>query len=63
LYFDCHDGARRGLIEARRMGENRLACKYINLTNPDIVRPWIGLIVGPQRIGGCRTSGRLDLRR
>jgi hypothetical protein len=63
LYFDWHDGARRGLIEAMRLGENRMAGKYINLTNPDIVRPWIGLIVGPQRIDGCWTSGRLNFRR
>ena len=43
---------RRGLIDARREGANRLAGKYINLNNPEIVRPWTGLIVDNRRIDG-----------
>src|SRR3954463_5755853 len=43
LLFDWDNGRRRGLIEARRDGATGLAGKYINLTNRDIVRPWIGL--------------------
>jgi hypothetical protein len=63
LLFDWDNGKRKGLIEARRDGATRLVGKYINLTNPEIVRPWIGLIVGGDRIDGCWTGGRLDFRR
>lgn len=63
LLFDWDDGKRRGLIDARRDGASRLVGKYINLTNPAIVRSWIGLIVNNQRIDGRWTSGRLDFRR
>jgi hypothetical protein len=63
LKFDWNGGARRGLIEARREGANRLIGKYINLTNPDIQRPWIGLIVSNDRIDGRFPEGRLDFRR
>src|SRR5262249_14948902 len=38
LLFDWNDGARRGLIDAHRDGA-RLVGKYINLTDPKIVRP------------------------
>jgi hypothetical protein len=54
--------ARRGLIDARRDGA-RLVGKYINLTDPKIMRPWIGLIVSDLRIDGRWTGGRLDFRR
>lgn len=63
LQFDWNDGARRGLIDARRDGTNRLVGKYINLTAPEIRRPWIGLIVSNDRIDGRWTGGRLDFRR
>jgi hypothetical protein len=63
LLFDWDGGKRRGLIDARHDGANRLAGKYINLTDPAIVRPWLGLIVNNQRIDGRWTSGRLDFRR
>ena len=62
LLFDWDDGARRGLIDARRDGA-RLVGKYINLTDPKVTRPWIGLIVSNQRIDGRWTGGRLDFRR
>jgi hypothetical protein len=62
LLFTWDHGARRGLIEARRAGA-RLTGKYINLTDPTITRPWIGLIVSHQRIDGRWTGGRLDFRR
>ena len=62
LLFDWDDGARRGLIEARREG-TRLVGKYINLTDPKVTRPWIGLIVSKQRIDGRWSGGRLDFRR
>jgi hypothetical protein len=51
------------LIEAKRDGRDRLVGKYINLTDPKIVRPWIGLIVNDRRIDGRWTGGRLDFRR
>jgi hypothetical protein len=61
--FDWNDGARKGLIDARREGTTRLIGKYINLTNPKIIRPWVGLIVSNQRIDGRWSGGRLDFRR
>ncbi len=63
LRFDWDSGARKGLIDARREGPQRLVGKYINLSNPAITRPWIGLIVDNQRIDGRWTQGRLDFRR
>jgi hypothetical protein len=62
LLFDWDNGARRGLIDAHREGA-RLVGKYINLTDPKITRPWVGLIVSCQRIDGQWTGGRLDFRR
>jgi hypothetical protein len=62
LLFDWANGARRGLIDAHREG-SRLVGKYINLTDPKVTRPWIGLIVSNQRIDGRWTGGRLDFRR
>ena len=62
LMFTWDHGARRGLIDARLEG-TRLTGKYINLTDPKITRPWIGLIVSHQRIDGRWTGGRLDFRR
>lgn len=63
LLFDWDRGARRGLIDAKRDGATRLIGKYINLTDPKITRPWIGLIVSNQRIDGRWPQGRLDFRR
>jgi hypothetical protein len=63
LLFDWHDGARKGLIDARREGADRLVGKYINLSNPEITQPWIGLIVSDRRIDGRWPRGRLDFRR
>ncbi len=63
LYFEWDGGARQGMIDARRDGSRRLVGKYINLSNPAIMRPWIGLIVDDQRIDGRWTQGRLDFRR
>ena len=62
LLFDWDNGVRRGLIDAHREG-TRLVGKYINLTDPKVTRPWIGLIVSNQRIDGRWTGGRLDFRR
>jgi hypothetical protein len=63
LLFEWDGGARRGLIDARRDGPNKLVGKYINLTDPTITRAWIGLIVSHRRIDGRWTGGRLDFRR
>jgi hypothetical protein len=63
LMFDWDHGARKGLIDARREGPQRLVGKYINLSNPAVTRPWIGRIVSDQRIDGRWTEGRLDFRR
>ncbi|WP_395672705.1 SDR family NAD(P)-dependent oxidoreductase [Inquilinus sp.] len=63
LLFDWDHGARRGLVDVRREGVNRLVGKYINLSDPAITRPWIGLIVSHQRLDGRWPGGRLDFRR
>jgi hypothetical protein len=63
ILFDWDNGARRGLIDAARVSDTRLVGKYINLTNPAVMRPWIGLIVDRRRIDGRWTQGRLDFRR
>ena len=63
LRFDWNDGRRHGLIDAARESGNGLIGKYINLTNPAIMRPWIGLVVDSTRIDGCFPNGRLDFRR
>jgi len=63
VLFDWNHGARKGLIEARRESGTRLVGKYINLTDPSVTRPWIGLVVGNQRIDGRWSGGRLDFRR
>jgi hypothetical protein len=63
LAFDWDNGARKGLIDARREGPQRLVGKYINLSNPSVTRPWIGRIVSDRRIDGRWTQGRLDFRR
>ncbi len=62
LQFNWDNGVRRGLIDAHREG-TRLVGKYINLTDPKVTRPWIGLIVSNQRIDGRWTGGRLDFHR
>jgi hypothetical protein len=62
LLFAWDDGARKGLIDAKHEG-SRLVGKYINLTDPKITRPWVGLIVSNERIDGRWTGGRLDFRR
>ena len=63
LLFNWDSGKRRGLIEARREGPHRLVGKYINLNNPEITVPWVGLVVSDQRIDGYFTQGRVDFRR
>jgi hypothetical protein len=63
LLFDWDSGARQGLIDAKREGPQRLVGKYINLSNPAIKRPWVGLVVSDRRIDGQWTQGRLDFRR
>jgi hypothetical protein len=63
VLFDWNDGARKGLIDARREGTTKLVGKYINLTDQKITRPWVGLVVSNQRIDGRWPGGRLDFRR
>ena len=63
LLFDWDSGKRRGLIDAQREGPHRLVGKYINLGNPEITVPWVGLVVSDQRIDGYFSLGRIDFRR
>ncbi|MES0041317.1 hypothetical protein [Mesorhizobium sp. M0091] len=62
LHFNWDNAARHGLIDARREG-SRMVGKYINLSDPSVTRPWIGLIVNEERIDGRWPAGRLDFRR
>jgi hypothetical protein len=62
LLFAWDDRRRRGLIEARR-DHARLIGRYVNLSDPAITRPWVGLIVSERRIDGRWPGGRLDFRR
>jgi hypothetical protein len=61
--FDWDGERQQALIEARREGGARLVGRYLNLTNPTITRPWVGLIVDEARFDGYWTLGRLDFRR
>ncbi len=63
IIFDWNNGVRKGLIDSQREGTNKLSGRYINLTDPTIIRPWFGLIVDNQRIDGRFPEGRLDFRR
>ena len=63
LLFDWDNGARKALIDARCEASNKLIGRYINLSDPTITRPWVGLIVNIQRIDGEFPAGRLDFRR
>jgi hypothetical protein len=63
LLFDWANGARWGLIHARREGDERLIGRYVNLADRSITRPWTGLIVSDRRIDGRWPGGRLDFRR
>jgi len=63
VLFDWDHGARKGLVDAKCEGTTRLVGKYVNLTDPKITRPWVGLVVSNQRIDGQWSGGRLDFRR
>lgn len=61
--FEWNDATERGLVEARAEPGGRLIGRYLNLGNPTITRPWVGLVVDEARIDGYWTQGRLDFRR
>jgi hypothetical protein len=63
ILFDWNEGAGKGLVDARRQGPDKLIGKYLNLVDPTITRPWVGLIVSNERIDGLHTAGRIDFRR
>ncbi|MGJ7525521.1 hypothetical protein [Variovorax sp. GB1P17] len=63
ILFDWSDGMRRALLDVRQVGLHQLVGRYINLGNPAITQPWVGLIVDNHRIDGRWTRGRLDFRR
>jgi hypothetical protein len=63
ILFDWGNGAGKGLIEAHRQGSDKLVGRYLNLVDPSITRPWVGLIVSNERIDGFHTGGRIDFRR
>ena len=61
--FEWDGATGRGLIEARADRAGRLVGRYLNLGNPAITRPWVGLVVEEGRIDGYWPLGRLDFRR
>ncbi len=63
VLFGWNNGARRALIDARRDGPDSLIGRYMNLSDPSITRPWVGLIVDNRRIDGRWPNGRLDFQR
>lgn len=63
VLFDWADGTKQGLIEARFDGLDRLIGRYLSLSNPEIIRPWVGLVVNAARIDGEHSAGRIDFRR
>jgi len=65
ILFDWDGATKQGLIEARHDGRDRLIGRYLNLSAPDITRPWVGLIVDASRIDGehSGSGGRIDFRR
>jgi hypothetical protein len=63
VYILYREGTAAYLIDARRDGKNRLVGKYLNLQDHRDTYPWVGLIIGNQRIDGAWTGGRWDFRR
>lgn len=63
LLFDWDGGARQALLDVRYVDPDTLVGRYINLSNPAITQPWVGLIVDNRRIDGRWPNGRLDFRR
>ena len=63
ILFDWDDATKQGLIEAHWDGEDRLVGRYLNLSAPEITRPWVGLVVDATRIDGEHSGGRIDFRR
>ncbi len=63
ILFDWGGATKRGLIDACRDGPDRLIGRYLNLSDPTITRPWVGLIVDATRIDGRHSGGRIDSRR
>lgn len=51
------------LIEARRVGEQQLVGRYVNLEDASDSSPWVGRVVAPDRIDGSWSGGRWDFRR
>lgn len=63
ILFHWDRATKQGLIEARGYGQDRLIGRYLNLSDPEITRPWVGLVVDPSRIDGEHSGGRIDFRR
>lgn len=63
LVITTSDSTGHYLILAKRRGD-RLMGQYLQLDESDETTPWVGRIVGPDRIDGCYDDGtRWDLRR
>jgi hypothetical protein len=63
VYILYKDDTGTYLIDARRDGKKRLVGRYVNVNEPSDSSPWIGVIVGDERIDGIWSEGRWDMRR
>lgn len=63
VYILNKDEGYTYLIDARRVGNNRLVGRQVNATDPNDTYPWVAQIVGAERIDGDWGNGRMDFRR
>jgi hypothetical protein len=63
VYILFKDQGATYLIDAKREGKNRLVGRYLNLDEETDSTPWVGVIVGDERVDGEWTEGRWDFRR
>jgi hypothetical protein len=63
IYILYQDSTNFYLIGAKKVNENYLWGRYMNLSYPDDSTPWVGYLVNNCRIDGQWTQGRWDFRR
>jgi hypothetical protein len=63
VYIFFSDNKSTYIIAAQREADDRLVGRYFNLIHTTDSKPWVGLIVSPERIDGEWSQGRWDFRR